>query len=508
MTKKQTFSGWRKYIWPIHMSELAKVIPACILFFCIVYVYTCSRLAKDSQVIAFGGHGALPIPYLKLFVFITSLTYTIAYAIVSNKVSKSTIMYSICTFYTVFFILFRWVLLPNHTSLQLIGVYNFITANYPAFTGLAIVIRDWDVSLFYILAELFGSIMISAEFFMLANNISKISEAKRFYAVFGLVAQMASMSAGFAVRLTTGKAISSLAKGSLEDSSIEALVSNWLPPLTIITVTLIAGTMIIFSTYWYITSYVMTNPNLVDMEQLKSAKKKLTMSVTQAFTFLTQSKHILYLTFMVLSYGGVINIIEIIWKDSWKLYFHSPAEIAQFQGAVVITIGASTMFITLFVSHNLLRVFSWSFVAYATPILLLISAIPFAASIILGVKLDGFILAYTGLALPPGMLAVYAGAGQNVIAKACKYALFDPTKEMVYINRDQETKSKGKVAVDILGARTGKFSGSLVKMIEDILIGSQMIKSIVSIAVIISMLSAWIFAVKKLGKLMNDEVSR
>lgn len=38
--------------------------------------------------------------------------------------------------------------------------------------------------------------------------------------------------------------------------------------------------------------------------------------------------------------------------------------------------------------------------------------------------------------------AVYVGMWQNILSKAIKYALFDPTKEMAYIPLDQESKVK------------------------------------------------------------------
>ena len=60
------------------------------------------------------------------------------------------------------------------------------------------------------------------------------------------------------------------------------------------------------------------------------------------------------------------------------------------------------------------------------------------------------------------MMAVFIGVAQNILSKSAKYSLFDPCKEMAYILLDQDSKTKDKVAVDIIENPLGKSGGSLI----------------------------------------------
>jgi ATP:ADP antiporter, AAA family len=68
------------------------------------------------------------------------------------------------------------------------------------FSGPIAILRNWTFCLFYVMAELWGSVVVSVLFWGLANTVTTVDEAERFYPLFGLVANVSLIFSGQAVR--------------------------------------------------------------------------------------------------------------------------------------------------------------------------------------------------------------------------------------------------------------------------------------------------------------------
>ena len=89
-----------------------------------------------------------------------------------------------------------------------------------------------------------------------------------------------------------------------------------------------------------------------------------------------------------------------------------------------------------------------------------------------------------------------------VVGKSTKYALFDPTKEMAYIPINNQLKSKGKAAVDIIGARLSRSAASFLQAMIFVVFPAATYLTIseVLMSIFIIMTVIWIIAVKLLNK--------
>ena len=125
----------------------------------------------------------------------------LVYSKLSNILSKQKLFQTTIAFFACYFIFFALVFYPLRESLHPVAFADQLQSILPqGLGGLVAIIRNWTYSTFYIMAELWGSVAISLLFWGFANDTTKVSESKRFYALFGLGANLAMYPSGILVK--------------------------------------------------------------------------------------------------------------------------------------------------------------------------------------------------------------------------------------------------------------------------------------------------------------------
>ncbi len=486
-------SELRKIFWPIDLHENKKFIPMALMMACILFNYATVRSIKDGLVVT---HiGAEAISFLKTYAVMPSaIIMMVFYAKLCNAMSQQKVFYTITSFFVTYFTLFAFVLYPNpeifHLSTDIIE--NLIN-QYPNLQWFIKIAGNWSYALFYVMSEMWGAMMLSLLFWQFANQITKTSEAKRFYSMFGLIGNVSLPL----VAITFFYLLS-------DDVQIVADEVKLIPVLCVV---IINGLLILFLYNW-INRNVLTDPNLYDVSSSGPKKKKKTkLNLTESFKMIFTSKYLGLVVMLVICYGISINLVEGVWKSKIKELYPTVEAYTSYMGNFQAYQGAAAIFFML-IGSNILRKVSWSTAATFTPVMILCTGLAFFSFIVFDDSMGLQVAAFLGTG--PLAMVVMIGTIQNVLSKATKYSLFDSTKEMSYIPLDDELKTKGKAAVDVIGGRFGKGGGAIIQSTFFLMFPTytfvEATPFFASIFFVIVVL--WIFAVRGLNKEYMAKISQ
>ncbi|KAJ8773626.1 hypothetical protein K2173_005872 [Erythroxylum novogranatense] len=463
----------------IELTTLKKIIPLGLMFFCILFNYTILRDTKDVLVVTAKGSSAEIIPFLKTWVNLPmAIGFMLLYTKLADALPKQTLFYTVIVPFIAFFGAFGFLLYPlSHYIHPQAFADKLLHVLGPRFLGPLAIMRIWSFCLFYVMAELWGSVVISVLFWGFANQITTVEEAKKFYPLFGLGANVALIFSG-----RTVKYFSNLRK------NLGPGVDGWAISLKGMMSIVVGMGLAICFLYWWVNKFVPLPT------RSKKKKEKPKMSTGESLKFLVSSKYIRDLATLVVAYGISINLVEVTWKSKLKAQFPSPNEYSSFMGDFSTATGIAT-FIMMLLSQFIFNKYGWGVAAAITPTVLLLTGVGFFSLILFG---DPFAPALMKFGLTPLLAAVYVGALQNIFSKSAKYSLFDPCKEMAYIPLDEDTKVKGKAAIDVVCNPMGKSGGALIQQFMILSFGSLANSTPYLAGILLLIVLSWLGAARSL----------
>lgn len=488
------FSKLRSFLWPIHAYELKKLLPMLLIFFLISLNYNILRTLKDTVVITEKQAGAEVIPFIKLWVmFPGSILLTYIFTRLSNRMGRESVFYVMVTIFLSFYCFYTFVLYPSKADLHPNATADWLQAHLPAgFKGMIAMYRNWTGTVFYVMCELWSNIIFAMLLWGFTNQVTRLGEASRFYAIFGVGANFSGVVAGYiSVIVSQGEFNPMLPFGRTAwDQSIIML--------TIIITSVGLLTMLLFR--WF-NQTVLTDPRFYDFEETtKESRAKGKISMRACIRYLLSSKYLVYLAVIVVSYNIVINLVEVLWKHQVSSLYPNAQDYNLYMNQVSILIGVIATLSALFVSGNSIRKLGWSFTALLTPVILLVTSVLFFGAFFMKEKSPEVLVA---MGVVPGVLVVLFGTMQNMLSRAAKYTVFDATREMAFVPLTPECKIKGKAVVDGLCSRLGKSGGSVVYQMLLLAFSSIPAASPFVAVILFSVIGLWTGSTYFLGKEFN-----
>lgn len=487
------FGKWRSFLWPIHRAEMRKFLPMFFIFFFIAFNYNVLRSYKDTIVVTASHSGAETIPFIKLWAVLPSaILFTLLFTRLSNRFTREKVFYIIMSIFLVFFFLFAFVLYPAQEFLHPNILANKLQEVMPAgFKGFIAIYRNWTFTLFYIMSELWSTTIFTVLFWGFANEVTTVTEARRYYGVLTAGGNIAGMFSGYAaIHFSSKLYIPWLPYGK----------NAWDQSIFFVTCTIIVFGLLTMAIFRWLNVHV-----ILPAEKQAPPKEKIRMSMRANFAYLARSKYLICIALIVFTYNVAINLVEVVWKDQMKALYPNPNDYNVYMGQVMFAMAVVASIAGLLTTSKVIQRYSWTACALIPTVIVACTGILFFNFIFFpnqGLSWIGGILN-----MSPLMLCVTLGSIQNCLSRASKYTFFDSTKEIAFIPLTKESKLKGKAAIDGVGSRLGKSGGSAIHQ-GLILMFATVAGSVPYVAAIfLLIIGIWALSVISLGKQFDQLVA-
>lgn len=493
--KEKKFGFLRSIAWPVHRSEAKKVVSMLVLMGLLCICYSILRNIKDVIILTAKASGAEVIPFIKVWGILPgSIAATWFYTKLRSHFSREKVFYLLVGSFVAYFLLFAFIIYPFSDQLNFHHFAEVLRSYLPSgFNGLIAMLCNWTYTTFYIISELWATIVLTVLFWGFANDITPLSEAKRTYGLLNLGSNSAPIIGGILANffvqhlLVSSKAVTS---------------EQW--HLTLIQLTLLISffALLAIGIFYWINQKVLS-PELrkqdVHAASVQKTNKKR-LSIRDCIRYISQSKYLTCLALIVLGYNIAINFTDILWKEQLKKHFSDPKMMLAHLNQVTIGIGCFATIAGLLFSIMVRRL-GWGFVAILTPAIMVFLGIGFFSFLFFENALTRLTMILFGTT--PLVMTVYWGSVQNCLSKAGKYSVFDASKELAFLAVDAEARLRGKAAIDGLGSGIGKSGASLTFQAMILSLGSITLCAPYIAGILLLVFCAWIYSVVNVAKGFN-----
>lgn len=447
----------KEFLLPIKRVEWVSFTLMFLVVSLINVNFSILRSMRNALVVADAGGSAVFIPYFELLgTFPASILLTWGLSRLMRLFSLRFVFSSMMLFFLCFFVVFAFWIYPQKEFIQ--ALLQDTWDHLPVLSRFHIVFTHWPDMVFYIMSELWKVALLSVIFWGFLNQHLSIEQARRFYPPLLLGGSVGTILSGPITVLCT----------SLFSWNLFRLASErWQHSLNMLTAfLLIFGllTLLFFSSL-----FKRLEPQVGAQKSLeiKEPFSKTLLSLSSSLRYLVRSPYLRALFLIVIAEHVCYSLGELIFLETLKSKYPSPAEYCQYMGTLSFWMGILTALSALFITPYLLQVCRWKATALITPIIMVAITFGFFAAIYS--TQAGFFPSASVLTI-----AIFLGSIHFCIGRAAKYTLFDAIKELSFMPLDKEGQMKGKLIIDGMGSRMGRGASSLISIPLFLIMGGAM----------------------------------
>lgn len=424
------------------------------------------RSVRHTIAVADKGGAAELIPFFELWGALpASISLTWILSRLLRKYSYPHVFYSVTLLFLSYFILYALLLYPYSLEHQ--------TSSLTSWSPL-MMRHHWVNASFYIMSELWKVALLSILFWGYANRSLPVEKAKRFYAPLLLGGSIAALLAGPITMFSTS------ARFTWHESIV-----------ILLSVVVFSGFFLIYC-FSYL-SYLTNTPT-----STKPLDRQFSLQSSLQAVF--KMPYLTWLALLVFADYIAYSMAEVVFLGVLKEYYLEPSAYCHYMGSLTFCSGLLTGVMAIWVAPKLLERFRWSVPALITPLLFLSLSTLFFSIVCLR--------EHAWFSHHWVSLAVVVGSIKHCLLRACKFTLFDTTRELGYIPLSRENQMRGKLVIDGIGSRLGRGVSSVASM-GLVSVGGGFIAGAPyagGISLVFTFL--WIFSVQSFGTLFEGQIAK
>lgn len=481
-----------------------------IMFGIIGFIYSFMRILKDNYVMS--RQEPICILYIKLF-YIAPLSFLIVFAInyllVRRSVSNLFSLFSLA-FMGLFFLLGTFVMFEKQMmfSTSLLGAKLAAFATQMKHIGflryLILTLIEPLATSVYIVAELWGSLILSYLFLSYMNEICTERQHSRFIPPLFIIANVSLLASAMVTTLFF---------------KIEDGLTSDQKPVFMGFIFFLEGLLVLAMLFckYILETKVVTRPIFIS-DKIKRAKApKVTPGFAESLQIMRKSKFLLAMCTVVCFYSVAFNVLETVYKNGIKkgadeMNVEPGKYSGKFNSYDQYITSISVILLNMSTFSKFVDKRGWVFVAMVTPVIGLVSSLCILGLGSYNSAADrssfGFLNSMLGGSATFVVLENYLGTLCLAAMKIFKYTAFDVTKERISMRIESRYRPKFKSIYDGIFNKLGKSVGAtygiaVSSLVSDIdFRGFSPFTSMGMAAV----LGIWIFWVVYLGRSFNTSL--
>ena len=277
-----------------------------LIFFLVGFNYSILRATKDALVVTAPSSGAEALPFIKVWAILPmALLFTFIFTRVSNRVSREKVFYVMMGIFIVFFLVFTFALFPFRDSLHPNALADRVQSMLPlGCQGMIAIFRNWTFTAFYVMSEMWSTIIMTVLAWGFANDVTSVKDARRYYGLLGISINCSGIVAG---------QVATSLSGHIFNPNLPFGADAWGQTIFLLNSVIILAGLLCMAIFRYV--HLQGAGYNSAIYHAQHGETNIKMGLRKNFSYLAKSKYLICIAIIVVMYNIAINLIEVVWKD-------------------------------------------------------------------------------------------------------------------------------------------------------------------------------------------------